>query len=137
MSASTIPLAGEVVEASHLLGADDARAMDAFASLGQRTRLAMFRLLVARAPAGIAVGDIGVAMDCPQNTASGHLAILARAQLVTSARNGRSVVYRADLEGVRWLLEYLLADCCNGDPSVCEVAFSSLCTGSCTPLSQT
>ena len=70
-------------------------------------------------------------MQCPQNTTSGHLAILSRAQLVTSTRQGRTVVYRADMAGMRWLLEYLLADCCNGDASICATVFSSLCTGDC------
>jgi hypothetical protein len=55
--------------------------------------------------------------------------------LVTSPRQGRSVVYRADLDEIRWLLEYLLADCCNGDPSLCITAFASLCNwGLCSSL---
>jgi hypothetical protein len=29
------------------------------------------------------------------------------------------------------LLEYLMSDCCNGDPSACATAFSSLCDGTC------
>ena len=113
------------------LGASSARAVDALAALGQQARLAIFRFLVGHEPCGVTVGEIALAMQCPQNTASGHLAILARAQLVTSARHGRTVVYRADLAGMRWLLEYLLADCCNGDPSMCASVFSSLCTGHC------
>jgi len=80
-------------------------------------------------PCGIAVGEIALAMQCPQNTASGHLAILARAQLATSVRQGRSVVYRADLAGMRWLIEYLLADCCNGDASLCAPFFSAAGVG--------
>lgn len=131
MIADTILAVPELATASDILGLNGARAMGALAALGQKTRLATFRLLVAREPNGMTVGDIAIAMDCPQNTASGHLAILARAQLVTSTRNGRSVIYCADLEGMKWLLEYLLADCCNGDPSICATAFSSLCTGSC------
>ena len=75
----------------------------------------------------MAVGDIAEALHIPQNTASGHLAILSRAELVASARKGRSVVYRADLEGVRWLIRYLLADCCNGDPSACADLLAGVC----------
>ena len=113
------------------LGSSGARALDALAALGQQTRLAIFRFLVGHEPCGKTVGEIALAMRCPQNTTSGHLAILSRAQLVTSTRQGRTVVYCADMAGMRWLLEYLLADCCNGDASICATVFSSLCSGDC------
>lgn len=116
---------------AEMLGSSGARALAGLTALGQQTRLAIFRFLVSHEPCGQTVGEVALAMQCPQNTTSGHLAILARAQLVTNARQGRSVVYRADMAGMRWLLEYLLADCCNGDPSLCATAFSALCTGHC------
>lgn len=131
MSTVTTEVHAHDVSPAELLGAAGTRALGALAALGQQTRLAIFRALVSHEPCGLSVGEVALTMQCPQNTASGHLAILARAQLVTSARQGRSVVYRADLAGMRWLLEYLLADCCNGDPSLCVTAFSSLCTGTC------
>jgi len=95
------------------------RAQEALAALGQQTRLAIFRLLMRHEPRGMATGEVALAVRCPQNTASGHLAILSRAQLATGLRRGRSVVYRADVAGMRWLMEYLLADCCNGEASLC------------------
>jgi ArsR family transcriptional regulator len=104
-------------------GPAEARAQAALAALGQQTRLAIFRLLMRHEPCGITVGELALAIGCPQNTASGHLAILARAQLASSARQGRSVVYRADLAGMRWLIDYLLADCCNGNASLCAAFF--------------
>lgn len=121
----------EVVEPP---GSLETRALAAFAALGQPTRLSMLRLLVRHEPCGMTVGDIAQAMQCPQNTASGHLAILARAQLVNGSRNGRSVIYRVDLDGVRWLVEYLLGDCCNGDPSACADIFAGICTTDCSDL---
>ncbi len=45
--------------------------------------------------------------------------------MVTGVRQGRSAVYRADLEGMRWLIEYLLADCCHGDVTFCATVFSA------------
>ena len=131
MNAEVLESAPSTMTAPEVPGVPDARALGALAALGQQTRLAIFRLLVTHEPCGLTVGDVATAMQTPQNTTSGHLAILARAQLVTSTRQGRSVVYRADLTGMRWLLEYLLADCCNGDPSMCATAFSSLCDGTC------
>jgi len=113
-------------------GSLETRALAAFAALGQPTRLSMLRLLVRHEPCGMPVGDIAQALRCPQNTASGHLAILARAHLINGARHGRSVIYRVDLDGVRWLVEYLLGDCCNGDPSACADIFAGICATDCT-----
>lgn len=131
MNTDVLESPASAVALPEMLGASSARALGALAALGQQTRLAVFRLLVAHEPRGLTVGEVALAMQCPQNTTSGHLAILARAQLVTCARQGRSVTYRADMTGMQWLLEYLLADCCNGDPSMCATAFSSLCNGDC------
>jgi DNA-binding transcriptional ArsR family regulator len=131
MNAEVLESTATAFAPAEMLGTSGARALAALAALGQQTRLAIFRLLVTHEPCGLTVGEVAAAMRCPQNTTSGHLAILARAQIVTSIRQGRSVVYRADMAGMRWLLEYLLADCCNGDPSLCASAFSSLCDGAC------
>ena len=120
-----------VTSPSQTLGETGFRALDALAALGQQTRLAIFRFLMSHEPCGRTVGEIAVALGCPQNTTSGHLSILARAGLVKSTRQGRSVIYRPDLSGMRWLLEYLLSDCCNGDPAKCAEAFSVLCSGEC------
>lgn len=95
------------------------RALSALAALGQATRLEVFRLLMRCGPGGLAAGAIAEAIGCPQNTLSSHIAILARAGLVLGARNGRSIVYRADIGGVRRLIEFLAQDCCNGHPEIC------------------
>jgi DNA-binding transcriptional ArsR family regulator len=97
----------------------DVRALAALAALGQPTRLAVFRLLVRHAPDGLAAGAVAAAVGGPHNTLSTHLAVLARAGLVRATRNGRSIVYRADLDGMRALVSFLLADCCGGRPEVC------------------
>jgi DNA-binding transcriptional ArsR family regulator len=50
---------------------------------------------------------------------SSNLAILARAGLVTSRRDGRSVIYAADYAGLRRLIAFMLQDWCKGLPEVC------------------
>ena len=119
------------IEVIEFHGPLETRALAAFAALGQPTRLSMLRLLVRHEPCGMPVGDIAQAMQCPQNTASGHLAVLSRAQLIHGSRHGRSVIYRVDLGGVRWLVEYLLGDCCNRDPSACADIFAGICATHC------
>ena len=56
----------------------------------------------------------------PASTLSSHLAILHRAGLVTSERRGRIILYSADLDGARALIEFLVKDCCRGQPERCD-----------------
>jgi ArsR family transcriptional regulator len=90
-----------------------------FAALAQSTRLDVFRLLVKHEPDGLAAGDIARALAVPQNTMSSHLAILSRAGLVISERQGRSIVYRAALAHLGGVLQFLMEDCCGGRADLC------------------
>ena len=89
------------------------------ARLAQDSRLKIFRLLVQQGPEGMAAGDIARKLKLPHNTLSFHVAILSRAGLVTSRKEGRSVLYSVDLEGTRALLGFLVEDCCRGHPEIC------------------
>lgn len=95
-------------------------ALSALAALGQPTRLGIFRLLMGHEPGGLAAGAVAEMIGCPQNTLSSHLSILARAGLVRGTRAGRSIVYRADVEGMRALIAFLVTDCCNEHPELCS-----------------
>ena len=95
-------------------------AIEALSALGQESRLRVFRLLVQRGPQGIPAGDIAEQLDVPANTMSSHLAVLSRAGLVLSRKQGRSVIYAVDVEGTRKLLAFLVEDCCQGQPKVCQ-----------------
>ncbi|VXC85093.1 ArsR/SmtB family transcription factor [Sphingomonas sp. AX6] len=101
-------------------------AIDALSALAQTTRLEAFRLLVRHEPGGLPAGDVAEALETPQNTMSAHLAILARAGLVRGERRGRSIIYRADLDGFRALNLFLLKDCCAGSPAVCAPLIAEL-----------
>ena len=101
-------------------------ALEALAALAQETRLSVFRHLVAVHPDGVAAGAIAERFGAPHNTMSSHLAILARAGLVASQRRGRSVLYRADLDGFRALVTFLTQDCCRGRPEICAPVLESL-----------
>ena len=96
---------------------DDAVA--ALGALAQETRLKIFRLLVLSGPAGVAAGKIAQGLGIPNNTLSFHLAILANAGLVTSRKEGRSILYAIDLEGTQALLGFLVEDCCGGRTELC------------------
>ena len=95
-------------------------------SLAQGTRLDTFRLLVRHEPNGLAAGDIARELGIPQNTMSAHLAVLSRAGLVTSQRHSRSIVYRANIDILRSLTVFLVKDCCEGRPELCEPLMAEL-----------
>jgi len=101
-------------------------AIAALAALAQTTRLDVFRLLVRHAPAGLAAGEVARQLDVPQNTMSAHLAILSRAGLIRSERQSRSIVYRADLDGLRTLMLFLVTDCCAGNADLCAPLVAAL-----------
>lgn len=98
----------------------------ALAALAQPTRLEVFRLLVRHEPEGRPAGAIAEAVGVPANTLASHLAVLARAGLVTSERRSRSIIYRADLEGLRAVVLFLLKDCCGGRADICAPLLAEL-----------
>jgi ArsR family transcriptional regulator len=96
-------------------------ALAALAALGQPTRLSIFRLLIGAEPDGLPAGTIAEKIGCPHNTLSSHVSVLARSGLVRGQREGRSIVYRADVDGIRRLVGFLVNDCCGGHPELCDL----------------
>lgn len=91
-------------------------AVTALSALAHGSRLAIFRLLVARGPQGIAAGEIGEQLAIPPATLSFHLKELHRAGLVTQRQNGRFVIYAAHFDGIGALVAFLTENCCAGNP---------------------
>jgi DNA-binding transcriptional ArsR family regulator len=98
-----------------------AHAIAVLAALAQPTRLAIFRLLLKHEPAGITAGVIADAVGAPHNSISTHLAILVRAGLLHAAREGRTIIYGVDIDGMRALIGFLVNDCCDGHPELCKL----------------
>ncbi|UZW56885.1 metalloregulator ArsR/SmtB family transcription factor [Sphingobium sp. JS3065] len=94
-------------------------AVEALSALAHLHRLAVFRLLVQAGPDGLPAGEIAREVGALPNTLSTHLTILAQAGLIQSRREGRSIIYSADYDGMRRLLAFLVADCCAGRPEIC------------------
>ena len=105
---------------------DEERALAALAALGGRTRLDVFRLLVAERRNGLLAGEIAARLDVRPNTLSSSLAILGRAGLLASRREGRAIRYFADLGGAAELIGFLLEDCCRADPACCRPALDEV-----------
>ncbi len=99
----------------------EAHAISALAALAQPTRLAIFRLLMKHEPIGVTAGVIADTIGAPHNTLSTHLAILVRAGLLRSSREGRTIIYRSDIEGIRSVIAFLVNECCDGHPELCNL----------------
>ncbi len=111
----------------------DPHAISALAALAQPTRLAIFRLLIKHEPVGITAGVIAETIGAPHNTLSSHLAILVRAGLLRSTREGRTIIYRSNVEGMRALIGFLVNDCCDGHPELCNLVAEDASKACCPP----
>ena len=71
--------------------------LQALAALSQESRLDAFRLLVRAGPQGVAAGEIAAELGLLPNALTFHLDRLREAGLVTVRRDGRSMIYAAQL----------------------------------------
>lgn len=81
-------------------------------SLGNPTRLSLFRTLVRAGPKGLPVGQLQQRLEIPGSTLSHHLAHLVRNELVSQAREGRVLRCTANYRSMNSLLDYLTRECC-------------------------
>jgi ArsR family transcriptional regulator len=105
---------------------DEHAAIERLTALAQPTRLRVFRHLVRAHPQPVAAGDLARVLGTPHNTMSTHLAVLTRAGLASVERQGRSMLYSADLDGFRAVVAFLTRDCCCGRPEICAPILESL-----------
>jgi ArsR family transcriptional regulator len=98
-------------------------AVTALGALAHASRLAVYRLLVQAGPDGLAVGELQSRTRIPPATLTHHLHALRRAGLVDDARDGRSIVCRADYARMNGLIDFLTENCC-GDSAACAPATS-------------
>ncbi len=110
---------------------DDAQALAAFAALAQEHRLRLVRALVTAGPEGMASGSLADVVGVSAATVSHHLKELSRARLVSSRRDGRSIIYSAAYPTLSALVAFLMRDCCQGRPEVCAPTAETLATSLC------
>lgn len=87
-------------------------AITAFTALSQETRLKVFKILVEYGKTGISAGVISERLDIPHNTLSFHLSCLSKADLVSSKKDGRQMIYSANISSMERLINYLKENCC-------------------------
>ncbi len=101
-------------------------ALDALAALSHPTRLDAFRALVRHEPDGLTTGEMVEESGLSQSTFSTHLAVMAKAGLISSEKRGRHFVQRANIDKLRLLMLFLAKDCCQGSPKLCEPLLADL-----------
>lgn len=99
------------------------QAVKALAALAQETRLSVFRALVEAGEEGMSAGDIAEQLDVPAATLSFHLKELAATELIVQSRDGRSLIYSLRPDVMNELLQFLMEDCCQGRPELCQPDF--------------
>lgn len=103
------------------------------AALAHEGRLSIFRLLVTAGPGGVAAGDIARRMQSPPSTTTANLNLLSQAGLITSRREGRSILYSARYDRMTELLGFLMQDCCAGRPEICAPLAALSTAAACCP----
>lgn len=86
------------------------RLVQQLTAIAQDSRLAVMRLLARYRPFGLPAGDIARLVAVPHNTMSTHLAVLEKAGLVRSRREGRMVIFAADPVACAGLINSLGAE---------------------------
>jgi ArsR family transcriptional regulator len=99
-------------------------AVDALSALAQDSRLEAFRLLVQAGPDGLPTGEIAERLKLAAPTLSFHLAQLRHAGLIHQRREGRSLIYAANYDGMSMLMGFLTENCCGGQS--CRVSPASI-----------
>jgi ArsR family transcriptional regulator len=96
------------------------QAVALFSALAQESRLKLFRLLVKSGEQELSAGEIARKLGVPPATLSFHLKELRTAGLINDRRDGRSILYSLNVKALRSLLAFLLDDCCQGRPELCQ-----------------
>jgi ArsR family transcriptional regulator len=110
-------------------------AVTALAALAQESRLDVFRLLAQAGVSGMPAGRIAEHLGLPSPTLSFHLGQLKHAGLVRCRRDGRSLIYAANYDGMNGLLAFLTENCCAGNPAACGVPVCDPVAGTLTRVS--
>ena len=97
---------------------EENQALDMLSALSQETRLRIIRYLVQCGDEGASAGDVGSQVDATSSRASFHLSALERAGAISSERQSRKIIYRADFRNLGNLISFMLNDCCDNHPDI-------------------
>jgi DNA-binding transcriptional ArsR family regulator len=93
--------------------------IEALGALAHEHRLAIFRLLVERGPAGLPAGRIAERVGLVPSSLTFHLQNLQRGGLITRRREGRQLIYSANFTAMTSLVGYQTDNCCADSAAEC------------------
>jgi len=108
-------------------------AVASLAALAHEGRLTVFRNLVQAGPDGLPAGEIARRLGVLPNTLSTNLNLLSHAGLISSQRQGRSIIYSANYDAMTELLAFMMEDCCAGSPEICSPLADVFARTACCP----
>lgn len=106
---------------------NEKQAIEMFGALSQETRLEIVRYLVGCSEDGASAGEIGEKVGAASSRASFHLSALEKANVISSERQSRKIIYRANLDQLGGLVSFLLNDCCGAHPDILSCCAPSKC----------
>ena len=92
--------------------------INALTALAHETRLDIFRMLVRTGRGGLAAGAMAEALGVPASTLSFHFKELKFSGVVKCRREGRSLIYSANLESMASLVDFLTENCCEDEGAI-------------------
>lgn len=101
------------------------QAVTALGALAHTSRLNIFRQLVVAGSLGVTPTVLSESLDIAPTGLSFHLKELGAAGLVNVERQGRHLIYRANMTTMNQLLHYLTDNCCGGQP--CLTSLPTVC----------
>ena len=96
----------------------ETQVLDMLSALSHQTRLRIVRYLMRCGPQGASAGDVGLHVDATSSRASFHLSALENAGAISSERQSRHIIYRANHANIGNMMSFLLSDCCDNHPDV-------------------
>jgi DNA-binding transcriptional ArsR family regulator len=85
--------------------------MLALSAIAHRSRLAIFRTLVAAGPGGLPAGEISAQLEIVPSSLSFHLKDMLRANLISGRREANYIYYSANLVAIQGVIDLLAGIC--------------------------
>ena len=100
---------------------------DMFSAMGTEARLRIMQLLLAAHPDGLVVTEIQEELEIPNSTLSHHLDKLKAEDLVSVMRESTFLRYRANIEALQEVLQFLYAECCTRNKALRPESIMTVC----------
>ena len=109
------------------------QAAAALSALARESRLAIGRLLLEHAPAGLAASAIVDKLRLANATLTFHLKELVVAGLITRRQDSGVIYYSPVLDAIAAVVDFLTENCCNASGGSCKPASAERLSSSAPP----